>query len=294
MTNELTQDSQDQKDIVLSGAQNFQQAVSAQLDLNNFIASQMKEKVDFGIIPGTKKKSIWQPGAQKLLFFNGLGCRIESQPDTVVDFKTPFFNYVFKAIVFHKRSGKVVAECVGSANSMESRYRWQWVAEYKVPRGVNVQDLEVKEDDNGGKRYRIDNPDVYTLPNTLMKMAQKRAMIGASLLACRASENFTHDVEEEEAGSQAAPADKQPAEKQPESAGESQPARGGDTISEKQRGRFFAIWKGAKKTESEVKAYLKTTFGIEKSSDIPWRRYDEACKWAETKTAPAEAGDAQE
>ena len=47
-----------------------------------------------------------------------------------------------------------------------------------------------------GKLYRIPNDDIASQVNTLQKMAQKRALIGAALLAVNASEFFTQDVED--------------------------------------------------------------------------------------------------
>jgi hypothetical protein len=44
--------------------------------------------------------------------------------------------------------------------------------------------------------YRIPNPDVVGLKNTMMKMAQKRAFVGAVLIATGASEFFTQDLED--------------------------------------------------------------------------------------------------
>lgn len=46
--------------------------------------------------------------------------------------------------------------------------------------------------------YRIENPDVMGLKNTIMKMAQKRSFVGAMLIATGASEFFTQDVEDME------------------------------------------------------------------------------------------------
>jgi hypothetical protein len=44
--------------------------------------------------------------------------------------------------------------------------------------------------------YRIPNPDVADVVNTIQKMAQKRALVAATLLATSASEFFTQDVED--------------------------------------------------------------------------------------------------
>jgi len=51
-------------------------------------------------------------------------------------------------------------------------------------------------------------------------------------------------------------------------------------ISDPQRKRFWAIAKGAGKSDDEIKAYLKS-LGIEHTKDIPKAKYDEVCKWAE-------------
>lgn len=50
----------------------------------------------------------------------------------------------------------------------------------------------------GSILYRVENPDVMGLKNTIMKMAQKRSFVGAVLIATGASEFFTQDVEDME------------------------------------------------------------------------------------------------
>ncbi len=50
--------------------------------------------------------------------------------------------------------------------------------------------------------YRITNPEVVGQMNTIMKMAQKRAFVGAILVATGASEYFTQDVEDLEINGQ--------------------------------------------------------------------------------------------
>lgn len=48
----------------------------------------------------------------------------------------------------------------------------------------------------GGTMYRVQNPDIMGMMNTIMKMAQKRAFVGAMLLATGASEFYTQDIED--------------------------------------------------------------------------------------------------
>lgn len=44
--------------------------------------------------------------------------------------------------------------------------------------------------------YRVPNPDVADQVNTIQKMAQKRCLVSAVLIACNASEYYTQDIEE--------------------------------------------------------------------------------------------------
>jgi len=48
----------------------------------------------------------------------------------------------------------------------------------------------------GGSQFRVQNPDIMGMTNTIMKMAQKRAFVGAMLLATGASEFYTQDIED--------------------------------------------------------------------------------------------------
>lgn len=45
-------------------------------------------------------------------------------------------------------------------------------------------------------QYRVTNPDVADQANPILKMAQKRALIAAVLIACNASEYYTQDLED--------------------------------------------------------------------------------------------------
>ena len=58
---------------------------------------------------------------------------------------------------------------------------------------------------------------------------------------------------------------------------------GGVVISEAQRKRLYAIYKGAGKTDDEVKVYLHFNFNVDSSKEILKKDYETICKWAETK-----------
>lgn len=153
-----------------------------------------------------------------------------------------------------------------------------------------------------------ENPDIADVYNTVLKIAKKRAYIDGILSATAASDIFTQDMEDTAAAAAPAPANgaaekppvQMPAEKTASPAaaaapagadapGDAQePAPGDDVlpenaISEPQRKRFFAKWKGAGKTEEQVKHYLKLKIGSESSKHITKDVYEEVCAWAEKK-----------
>jgi hypothetical protein len=61
-----------------------------------------------------------------------------------------------------------------------------------------------------GRLYRVPNADVADQINTIQKMAQKRALVAATLIATSASEFFTQDVEDGATTNDAAPAAAEP------------------------------------------------------------------------------------
>lgn len=159
--------------------------------LKIFVSSQLKRakfddknaegfgEGDYGIIPGTKKETLLKPGAEKILRLFNLGLRIRLA-DKEIDRHANFALFTYRAEVYHLRTGIAVAECEGSANSQEVKYRERTVWR-KNQKGISES---VKEE-----------TPICDVLNTLMKMAQKRAMIGATILATAASDYFNHDIE---------------------------------------------------------------------------------------------------
>lgn len=136
------------------------------------------ENVDFGIIPGTDRMSLLKPGAEMLLLAAGLGFTIDRIDDQ--DFRT-HEGVTYRCTV--RRGSFVVSECDGYAGYSESRY-------YR-----SAEDSERIERANA-KQYRRQVNEArfveYRAPwNTLMKMAQKRALVGAALNAVAGSGLFT-------------------------------------------------------------------------------------------------------
>ncbi len=104
--------------------------------------------------------------------------------------------------LIHRATGIVIGEGVGSANTYESRYRWRWFSEKDLPKDVIKEDLVSKE--KTGKygayvQYRMDNDDMFSIWNTVLKMAKKRALVDVTLAATRSSGIFAQTEKELEA-----------------------------------------------------------------------------------------------
>ena len=62
------------------------------------------------------------------------------------------------------------------------------------------------------------------------------------------------------------------------------PAPSGNVISEAQGKRFYAIYKGAGKTNEDVAGYLHQNYGISSSREIKKSDYEALCTWAAQKS----------
>jgi hypothetical protein len=169
-------------------------------ELQAFVKGVMRQGEDYGTIPGTQKPTLYKPGAEKLAEVYGLGWRFEDV-EIVQDWEKGFFFYRKKCVLFSRRDGMVICEGVGSCNSREDKYAWRWYFENELPTGIDKKSLhsERKNSKKTGKpytRYRMPNPDVYSLVNTIEKMAAKRALVDAVKGATRSSDLFTQDIED--------------------------------------------------------------------------------------------------
>ena len=172
--------------------------------LQNFVAAVMVDGVDYGVIPGTDKgddgkkkarKSLLQPGAQKLEEVYGLNHTFEIEKTE--DWQRPFFNYQVRCVL--RRGDRYVGDGVGSCNSLEARYGYRWVWPNDVPPDVEKATLRVRVWKSKGReftKYRLMNEDVFSLTNTMLKMACKRSLVHAVIGVTRSSGIFTQDVED--------------------------------------------------------------------------------------------------
>ena len=169
-------------------------------ELQAFVAAVMIQGQDFGVIPGTEKPSLLQPGAQKLEEVYGFAHEFVDAGSTQ-DWNKPFFNYRKRCVLRRRRDGMYIGDGIGSCNSLESRYAQRWVFDNEIPPGINKAALKKKEfrrKNNSGSffKYSLPNEDIFSLVNTIEKMACKRALVAAVIGATRSSGIFTQDVED--------------------------------------------------------------------------------------------------
>ncbi|OFW58414.1 MAG: hypothetical protein A2Y75_01515 [Candidatus Solincola sediminis] len=189
-----------------------------------YINRHLHQGVDFGVIPGTKEQTLLKPGAEKLVDLFRCTPQFEIL-DKVEDWASGLFNYTFRVRIAHRESGKVLAEGYGSANSREGRYRWRndhrkcpscgkesiykskwaprdqpyakpgWYCNKKAGGcGETFADGDQRiESQTEGK---VENDDIYTLVNTILKMAKKRALVDGAIALARCSDMFGQDLED--------------------------------------------------------------------------------------------------
>jgi len=222
-------------------------AIDRRAQVIDFVKAIMIEGNDYGKVPGTTKNTLLKPGAEKLTTFFGLTpsfCLVESVQDwTGQDHGgEPFFYYWYTCQL--RRSETLIAEADGSCNSWETKYRYRnakrvcpqcgqetiikgkeqygggWLCFAKLGGcGAKWQDGDTEIE--GQALGRVNNPNPADQVNTIKKMAQKRSLVAATLLAVNASEFFTQDLEDLPAVESRTPpptpppAPKKPAQKKP-------------------------------------------------------------------------------
>ena len=184
--------------------------------VHSLIKDAMSEGIDgdYAVIPGTKKKTLLKPGAEKMLMAFGLAA--VSRAPQVSDLGNNHREVIVETEIRSLRTGEIHAVGIGSCSTLEKKYRYRpGPVEFTgkpVPREYwtdRKQELlggpgysTAKNPDNGGqweivlKGAEIENPDPADQWNTVLKMAGKRSMIDGVLRATASSAMFTQDMED--------------------------------------------------------------------------------------------------
>ncbi len=169
-----------------------EEIVAAQEETRQLVAAALQEGRDYGTIPGTSKPTLYKPGAERINAAFGMFARfatLEAEVDhdretqwsksrkvwrTIEGARRQIreveegsslglYRYVIRCTLHQRSTGNLCGEGIGSCSSLESKY--------------------------------CDRP--RDLENTVLKMAQKRAYIAATLLAYGLSDQFTQDIEDD-------------------------------------------------------------------------------------------------
>ena len=187
--------------------------------VHEVIKDAMKEGIDndYGIIPGTAKKTLLKPGAEKLLMAFGLTA-IPRQPQ-IIDLANSHREVTIETEIIHANSRTVLTVGLGSCSTMEGKYRYRkadlactecgaaaiikgkaefgggWICYGKKGGcGKKWTDAESPFEGVTVERVEHDNPADYY--NTVLKMASKRSMVDGAIRATASSAMFTQDMDE--------------------------------------------------------------------------------------------------
>lgn len=193
------------------------------------IQETLRQNHDFGIIPGTSKPTLLKPGAEKLLMMMGLRSEFDIA-DSTRDFKEGFFQYQVRCKLF--KGDMLVTEGLGACNTKEKKYI---------------------------------TADPFTIDNTVLKMAKKRALIDAALMVGSLSDIFTQDLEDMDLQGETVSNKKKYYTDQD------------GTISTAQAKRIFAIAAG----DIDLVKNIVEKYGYKKSEEIKKTDYNKICKEVE-------------
>jgi len=181
----------DQGDMV-----SFKKTIEKIAQWQNLVQTNLKEGKDYGTIPGTSKPTLYKSGAEKIIMLGKLRSTFDILDETK-DWENEFFQFEIRWNLWVGET--IIAQGVGLCSSKEDKYRYRWVNEKRLPNNINKDNLpyRVKSGKYGDyKQYRVENEDICSIANTILKMAKKRAEIDAALLVGSLSELFTQDVED--------------------------------------------------------------------------------------------------
>ena len=219
----------------------IQGQLAAITNFQRIVKSQFTQNVDYGIIPRTgNKPTLLKPGAEKICMLLGLKSEFEIAEQTR-DWENGFFQYMIKCKLIKTVDGvdEIITEGLGSANTLETKY--------------------VKAD-------------AFSVDNTVLKMAKKRALVDAALMVGSLSNIFTQDIEDMDLTGGSTNQRRYYTDRD-------------GTITQAQARQMFELAEG----NDEAVREAMEKFGYRKSADIKKTDYDKICSIInEIITKPAE------
>lgn len=165
--------------------------VRAQVNLmQDVMLEVMKDGTHFGVIPGTKQKSLYKAGAEKIMST----FRLSADPEVTDLGREGEIHYRVKVSI-RSASGQFLGAGIGECSSSEEKYAWRGAVHSKEWDATPENRRRVKylRDGREIQQVRTNPADVS---NTILKMAKKRGLIDGVLTVTAASDLFTQDIED--------------------------------------------------------------------------------------------------
>lgn len=228
----------------------------------------MKRDTHYGIIPGSKKETLYKAGSEVLLATFQIAIDPKVEDLSTADEA----RYRVTTRATHAPTETFLGAGIGEASSEEEKYKWrqivhenEWAATAEDRRRVKFY-----RDGNMVKQVRTNVADVA---NTILKMAKKRSQIDATLTVTGASDIFTQDIEDLPDGYLAQEGGEKTAKPDIQQPKQSQPT--GTPISDGQRKRMYAIARDAGFNAEERVKQVIGAYGFEKDTFVTKDKYPE-------------------
>jgi len=161
--------------------------------MQDVMAEVMRDGTHYGTIPGTKSKSLYKAGAEKLM----ATFRLAAKPE-VQDLSENGEIAYRVTVNLLSSGGSFVGAGIGECSSNEDKYAWraaicdeEYDATPENRRRIKFSKYQGRVEKK--KQVRTNPADVA---NTILKMAKKRAQVDAVITATAASDIFTQDIED--------------------------------------------------------------------------------------------------
>lgn len=168
--------------------------VRAQVNLMQDVMQEvMQEGVHYGTIPGTKSKSLWKAGAEKLM----ATFRLAGDPEVEDLSQAGEIHYRVK-VRLTSAGGAFIGAGIGECSSSEEKYAWraaicdeEFDSTPENRRRIKFSKYQGRVEKK--KQVRTNPADVA---NTILKMAKKRGQVDGVITCTAASDLFTQDIED--------------------------------------------------------------------------------------------------